>query len=201
MTAFFSRRNQVYQKDNTVYKIFSDPGDLKTEAMLLEKLLAAGVSVPRILDKREDTLALTFVEGTPYAEIIDALGEKEVRELLDWQEAYYRALPGCSRPDINWRNYLWTGEICVGLDFEQIGNDAPERDYGRMLAFVATYAPACSDDRKDVVQWFLQGLIQRGYTPSAVFEHCQEELLRMEARRGYTREFAEEVQVWVESIF
>ena len=53
-------------------------------------------------------------------------GRKKIREI---------------RGDINGRNFLWDGEHCWGVDFEEYACGVIEEDIGRLIAFVLTYDP------------------------------------------------------------
>jgi len=145
---FISKRNQVFLRDGFVYKQVKDPQAAALEASILRELCGRGVAVPEVLDCRGSLLMLEYLPGEPLPDVIERGGyspEAIALALCDWFAAFYAAVPGERRGDVNGRNFLygrfgrWDGEKIYGVDFEERCYGSPTRDAGRLAAFIETY--------------------------------------------------------------
>lgn len=200
MTSFKSRRNIVVRNNGVVVKTYRDIRDRLTEESVLKKLKGAGLGVPSIISCDETSMSLEYIEGIVYAEMMEELSEEHVEALLDWQEQYYKVMDSIGRADINFRNYLYASSVCIGLDFEEISLTTPEQDYGRMLAFLASYDPAFTRNKKRAARLFLKGLARRGYPTETILPHACHEMYFMQKRRDYPPEWTQEMRSWFENL-
>lgn len=197
---FDSRRNTVTLEGGTVVKTYTDLRCRLTEERLLEQLKDAGLAVASILTSREDSLTLEYIDGNVYAQMIEELTVEHIVALIEWQQAYYAAAPGLGRADINLRNYIFSEGKCIGLDFEEVSLTSPLEDYGRLLAFLATYYPAISDAKKSVVKTFFEQLQLRGFKRQDLRPYIYQELHFMQRRRAHKAGWAKEIQSWFEKL-
>lgn len=138
---FTSKQNRVILKDGIVYKSHKNKAVLLREAAVLQQLYEGGLAVPRLIGRDGNDLKLEYIAGSTYVDLVDQLGVEQAEALATWLADYHR-LTGWLRGDCNLRNFLWSAGRCVGVDFEEppVKGDQ-EEDFGKVLAFTATYDP------------------------------------------------------------
>jgi len=151
---FKSKRNAVSRDGNTVVKICGSAEAAETEAEILKRLLAAGVSVPAVLDVSGKALKTAYIAGETVPDFLERMEsnpdkaelETAAAALADWFCCFYRAVRTESesiiRGDVNGRNFIWNGGSFIGVDFETYANGSMEQDAGRLSAFITSYNPS-----------------------------------------------------------
>ena len=151
MTRFISKRNHVFLRDGVVVKRFLSAELAGTEAKILLRLYEAGVSVPRVLEQRDNEIILEYVPGETIPDFLERMeverNETALREAVDglfrWFKNFYEAVryapDGEIRGDVNGRNFIIAGSRVTSVDFEERTFGKAEQDIGRLLAFIRTY--------------------------------------------------------------
>jgi len=159
MKKFNSKRNNVYLRDGMVFKELKSPDIANSEAEFLTLLLRKGVAVPKVIRVDGCTLCMEHITGSP---LPDFLMEHDAYErcrnvadnLAQWLEMFYTAVDNSKtseiRGDVNGRNFIVTDSGIVGVDFEEHIFGHQKTDFGRLLAYIATYS--YEDDRAQKVQ-------------------------------------------------
>lgn len=127
-------------RDGLVHK--HSPAALQ-EAAALRLLHEQDVPVPQVIDSHDNLLILEYLPGEPLPDLIEH-GNYEPQALAlalcSWFTAFYAAMPGFSRGDVNGRNFLYDGARVVSVDFEDaLVPGSPACDAGKLIAFLATY--------------------------------------------------------------
>ena len=97
-----------------IKKVFSDAEAAQHEWNVLTLLQLRGVTVPEVLDLRENVLYLQYCPGPLLLDRVLELEEKNsaeglsglCAELADWFNQFYQAVPGHIRGDVNFRNFI-----------------------------------------------------------------------------------------------
>lgn len=197
---FLSKRNQVFLEQGVVIKRFSDVSALQREAEALAALGSAGLAVPQLLSRDDDVLKLEYIPGVLYVDLVDHLTEAQALALADWLVQHHR-LTGALKGDVNLRNFLWTGEQCVGLDFEEpplMGE--MECDFGRVAAFAAAYRPAFTEERLKSLAKMLGVFVQLGAEAEKIREGYLGELRAMNLRRREYIDLAQAEQFFADCL-
>jgi len=161
----------------------------RQEAATLRLLHAHNVPVPRVTDCREHQLTLEHLSGEPLPDLIER-GSYEPRvlafALCDWFAAFYAAMPGLSRGDVNGRNFLYDGVRIVSVDFEDaLVPGSPAHDAGRLAAFLVTYDTHYPALRADLTTHFTKEFATRfGCSTDEIREETALELVAMQKRRA-----------------
>ncbi len=182
-TPFISKRNNVYLEDGIVVKIFSSQKNYLQEKAANIELRNCGLSLPSIIEYRnednsgkaeEKTLYYEYIDGDVYAEIVEELTEEQIKELILWISEFNKVM-GVHHPDLNLRNFIYNiKKGCVGVDFEGVdgkvlelsraerhenGNALRiEKDIGKILAFVSTYDVAFNSKKEYTAREILRNV-------------------------------------------
>jgi len=154
---FESRRNTVSLEKGQIKKVFSDAEAAQHEWNVLTLLQLRGVTVPEVLDLRENVLYLQYCPGPLLLDRVLELEEKNsaeglsglCAELADWFNQFYQAVPGHIRGDVNFRNFIVGVSGITGIDFETLPIGQKETDMGNLLSYYATYSPAFTTQRTE----------------------------------------------------
>lgn len=152
---FESRRNTVSLEKGQIKKVFSDAEAAQHEWNVLTLLQLRGVTVPEVLDLRENVLYLQYCPGPLLLDRVLELEEKNsaeglsglCAELADWFNQFYQAVPGHIRGDVNFRNFIVGVSGITGIDFETLPIGQKETDMGNLLSYYAAYSPAFTTQR------------------------------------------------------
>lgn len=133
-----------------IKKVFSDAEAAQHEWNVLTLLQLRGVTVPEVLDLRENVLYLQYCPGPLLLDRVLELEEKNsaeglsglCAELADWFNQFYQAVPGHIRGDVNFRNFIVGVSGITGIDFETLPIGQKETDMGNLLSYYAAYSPA-----------------------------------------------------------
>jgi RIO-like serine/threonine protein kinase len=118
------------------------------EVEFLKILGNNNVAVPKVIKIEGNILCLEYITGKPLPDFMmehDAIYRcGKVAEILAiWLESYYVAVnhdtTSIIRGDVNGRNFLVVNDRIVGVDFEELIFGRKESDFGRLLAYIATY--------------------------------------------------------------
>lgn len=186
---FYSKRNEVFLRDGLVHKRAGSAGAAAREAAILRALHARGVAVPRVLDCRENLLALEYLPGVPLPDIIERGGYDPgalAAALCDWFEAFYKAAAaGELRGDVNGRNFLYDSAKIYSVDFEERRHGPKARDAGRLAAFIATYDTVDPQRQSDLAARFTREFMARfRCSAEEIAEEYEMERISMRKRRG-----------------
>jgi len=149
MRKFVSKRNNVYFKENFVFKEHKNNEAAEQEAEFLKLLNNKAVAVPKVISVNGSTLCMEYIEGDPLPDFMltrdNSTRCSEVAESISkWLESFYTAVDYQTtseiRGDVNGRNFLVTADGIAGVDFEEHIFGRKETDFGRLLAYVATYS-------------------------------------------------------------
>jgi len=194
---FQSRRNEVYkmrartQSGGELYFVYKKYtcGDVGTEYAALNALKY--LRVPVVLDKGEDSLDLTYIEGPTMLSVLEESeaggtpSEPFTEEFICFLESFYTALPGQVYGDINFRNFIFSNGKLFGVDFEEVRAGEKEEDIGRAAAFLLTYAPAFTEYKKEAAAGLIRYAAGRlRLDSSCILQAAEKELLNMGQRRG-----------------
>jgi serine/threonine-protein kinase RIO1 len=195
--SFYSKRNTVFLRNGIVEKHFASAEGAAFEAAMLERLYAAGIRVPKLIAHENHMLKMSYMPGETIPDFLtrlencpeESMLQKAADNMIQWLEDFYRAMDTEKtseiRGDVNGRNFLWDGEQCWGLDFEEQTIGAKEQDIGRLLAFVLSYDPPDSLVKTGFADRLLQKSIDTlDANPAAVFHYRDQELIAMRSRRG-----------------
>jgi len=200
-TVFFrSKRNTVLRYGNTVEKRFPSAEAAAVEAGILERLYAAHVRVPNPVAREGCALIMPYIPGETLPDIFARFEnspeqtdhQSEIRKVADgvinWLGDFYRAVnaekTGEIRGDVNGRNFLWDGEYCRGIDFEERVTGAIEQDVGRLIAFSLTYDPPETPVKKAFADRLLSGAASAfNVDPAEISKYCEREFAAMRVRR------------------
>lgn len=180
---FISRKNELRLEEDVVVKRLRDPQSAQREAVTLKALNAAGLAVPRLFGTEGNSIYLEYVPGVVYADLVDSMAWNQAVELAGWLAEHYR-LTGRGKGDVNLRNFIWTGNRCVGIDFEDPPvNERLEGCFGRAAAFAATYRPAFTEEKARCLELLLRSFRGFGANDSEVGRAFVLELKAMNERR------------------
>ncbi|HOL17386.1 MAG TPA: hypothetical protein PLY40_03780, partial [Bacillota bacterium] len=160
---FYSKRNtvQLLQCRNTPgaeYIILKKHRTIQgavAEYNTLMRLSRAGLAVPAPLGREGKNLYLQYLEGELLVDIL----EHNLVPRPAWTRAlarWYYMLHGKTasgdgtvmlKADNNLRNFLFTGGVVYGLDFEETGCGDPAKDLGQLCAYILANRPAFTAER------------------------------------------------------
>jgi len=152
---FRSKKNKVLlSEDGIIEKHMNSSKAATIEANKLELLFNAKVRVPKVISNENNILKLEYIRGTtitdyiedmelntPDQKLLDYLSNNIVSWLIDFYNAVNHDKTGEIRGDVNFRNFIFDGTHCWGVDFEELVFGTKEQDIGRMLAFILSYHP------------------------------------------------------------
>ena len=180
---FQSKKNRVTLEHGVVVKRYQDKESLFREARALEHLHQGGLEVPAVLDVEAQALKLEFIEGPTYVDLVESMTPKQAKALGNWL-AKYHGITGRLRGDCNLRNFLWSKELCVGVDFEdEVTQGEREIDMGKILAFAVTYNPPFTTKKANSARLLLQAFRETGGEPLRIKNAYLHEIAAMNERR------------------
>jgi len=196
---FRSKRNTVILRGGVVEKRVASVEAASFEAAMLEKLYAAGISVPKLITSEGCVIKMGYVAGETLPAFLTRLEKtpdlsallSAADETIRWFEGFYRAVDhdktGEIRGDVNGRNFLYNGGCCRSLDFEERTTGAKEQDIGRLIAYVITYRPPNTPVKTAFADRLLRAAVETfDADTAAVIRFRDQELAAMRVRRGYT---------------
>ncbi len=161
------------------------------EMRQLAKLKEKRVNVPDILHHAQGIAFLEDLGDTTYVDVLCRIDmqdenavEKPANALMQFLFSYYAAT-GSLRGDVNLRNFLYTGGVCYGVDFEEPSAQGPwESDIGRLLAYVLTYDPAFDARFAAFAHSLWRQSLARGLCAESMWQHMTAEFEQMKSRRA-----------------
>lgn len=194
MTNLISKRNNVYLKDGLVYKVCLNSDMAIAEGETLSLLKKASVAVPSVLDIKDNTLVLEYIDGMTIPDFLEreeSLGrvEKVSRDIVAWFFSYYKAVEARHiseiRGDVNGRNFIITSNSVYGVDFEERVIGKKETDIGRFLAYIFTYTLPNTKVRDKLYRLlYVQFIELLNLDEQEVINARELELIQMELRRS-----------------
>lgn len=185
---FISKRNEVHLQDGLVHKRVCSAQAAKQEATILKHLHSHHVPVPQVLNCRGNLLVLEHLPGEALPDLIergDYEPEALAHALCAWLAAFYAAMPGLARGDVNGRNFLYDGKIIRSVDFEECPSGFPASDAGRLTAFIETYDTLNQEKQAILADIFAQEFCKRfGCSPEEIAAARELELAAMRKRRA-----------------
>lgn len=186
---YFSRRNHVELISGIIIKQFSDSAQCAREADMLLLLAANNVLVPKVLQITEFELKLEYIDAPNYVDLIDTLTREQATVLCEWM-IKFREVTGCLRGDVNLRNFLYINGQCWGIDFEDACRTGEiEIDFGRLLAFSATYSPEFSENKANAVRRLYLAFMENGAKKDLLHIWYLNEIHAMKMRRNLSEDF------------
>jgi len=153
---FKSKKNKVVFSNGLIEKHMNSSDVAIIEAEKLKLLHNAGVRVPEVISQEKNILRLKYVDGITITDLIEAMENNTfnqleclINSLVSWLNDFYNAVgfnnangkTGEIRGDVNFRNFIFDGTHCWGIDFEEQIFGEKEQDIGRMIAFILSYHP------------------------------------------------------------
>ncbi len=167
----FSRRNQVYLLNtvaggNRPVKYLAKVGiesRAAKESARLRELKALGINVPTVVWSNQQIIVMEYIDGILLADLME---NKELMMQKQWLKHLVVWLAGLHSiqnveqkvfcvPDLNLRNFIYTGRGIVGIDYEKTVWDRPERDLGGILAFILNSNPMFTPEKYEVIYQLL----------------------------------------------
>ncbi|MEG1519732.1 MAG: hypothetical protein RR458_01970 [Clostridia bacterium] len=185
MIVFQSRKNLVTMENNVVTKKFKSENAMTIELNNLARLAEKNLAIPKVIGHFSDEIYLEYIDGKTFCELSDELTQTQVRSLCDFLDNFHKGM-NCSRGDVNLKNFIFNDETqtCFSVDFEEeLSSLNKEMDYGRVLAFMATYDPMFSANKEASCKAFLDVLKEKDIDIyKTKLEFCNE-VVMMENRR------------------
>ncbi len=185
----YSRKNDVFKENDRVVKQFSDQLAFCREHEMVKMLKEKGLAVPPIIDATDNVITYEWLGGVSYHALIDRFEQKHATALVDWLECYY-SITGLCRGDVNLRNFIYLEDIdkCYSVDFEDectIGRK--EEDFGRIIAFAATYEPPFSSAKIQCGRLLIKAFLDAGANIMQIRTSYIDEINAMITRRKSRR--------------
>jgi aminoglycoside phosphotransferase (APT) family kinase protein len=198
---FASRRNSVFlgarrlgQKViDIIIKRHGDENDTRREYEILHGLHAAGLRVPRPYGFIRNVLFMEYIPGILLTELVE---KQEVPaaewtgRLADWFYSFHRLPAGrdgvChNKHDVNLRNFIYSDGRFYGIDFEAEERGTPERDLGRVSAYILADRPAFTREKYAAVIRFINQArrLDQKLSPYEAERHMAEEMAAILERR------------------
>lgn len=198
-----SRRNDVWHcqwdgKD-IIRKCFAAQVDYLQEKSVYRHLLQVSPQLcPGVIDFDDAgrEMILEYIPGVTVLEALEKAEEEKDQEraivifnrLLDWMQHFYKDQKIENnqgiRGDINLRNFLWTGQHVVGIDFEGCCLGDPVDEIHRMIAFYLLYKPEKTSFKLSVVGAVMDTVLQMTNRSLLFFwESVEEEMEKILVRR------------------
>jgi len=201
-----SRRNEVYavlgmtpgqRLVKYVLKVCIN-SSAEEESWWLTELRKYGLRVPEVKWHDSQSILMEYIEGMLIADIMDRpeliRQRRWLLHLADWlckfHASHRRESQVLCVPDLNLRNFIYTGRDIVGIDFETAVWNAPERDLGGLAAFILNSDPMFSRDKYQAVR-LLINYYSENYSIDMrkLKEFFLEEMKQAAFRRTSQREF------------
>lgn len=198
---FRSRRNVVLKANNLIQKSFSNEKSFNYEIGNLKFLRNKSIRVPKIISFEYPTLYLEFIDGENFCDLLDNINDIQIESLYDWLKHYHKATNSL-RGDINLRNFLITKDnITYGVDFEEkILRGDFEKDYGKIIAYIATYNPKFNDKKVSVALKFCEKLQADNADFEKIEKYYFEEIELMKLRRKTDTDFLQNAKTFYNKI-
>jgi len=128
------------------------------------------VEVPKVISIDDSTICLEYINGDPLPDFMLRQNSHErcsevAENITKWFESFYSAVDNKAtteiRGDVNGRNFLITDAGIVGVDFEEHIFGRKESDFGRMLAYVATYSYDETKVQRTLEEMLINGFAKR----------------------------------------
>ncbi len=141
---------------------------------------------------------MEYIEGMLIADIMDRpeliRQRRWLLHLADWlsklHASHRRESQVLCVPDLNLRNFIYTGRDIVGIDFETAVWNAPERDLGGLAAFILNSDPMFSRDKYQAVHRLINYYSENySIDMQKLKEFFLEEMKQAAFRRTNQREF------------
>ncbi|MGI6413036.1 MAG: hypothetical protein ACOXZ5_05175 [Syntrophomonadaceae bacterium] len=202
----FSRRNQVYLVEAITQKGIAEKLVVKInsccmaqqEACRLRELRQKGIKVPAVKWSNHQIIIMEYIIGTLLEGIINRTDwlnqDKWLKCLVAWLGRLHSIRNPEGQvlcfPDLNLRNFIYTGESIFGLDFEEWVWDRPERDLGGLAAFILNNNPMFTPAKYEVVNRLLKNYQEVNQVDlNRVREHLILEMRRAANRRKEQRKY------------
>lgn len=192
---FFSRRNKVYLVDNIIHKHFNNENAFYQEIENLNFLIEKTIKVPKIISYCFPVLYLEYIDGKNFCDIVDTVDDNQIYSIYNWLKGYHSATNSL-RGDINLRNFIITKDnITFGVDFEEKMSQGDfEKDFGRIIAFIATYSPFFNDSKAAFSSKLLNQFNNDNADVEKIAYYYYEEIELMKARRKCDDDFPEKAR-------
>lgn len=174
-----SRRNDVWHcqwdgKDR-IRKCFAAQVDYLQEKRVYRHLLQVSPQLcPDVIDFDDvgREMILEYIPGVTVLEALEKAEEEMDQEravviftrLLDWMQVFYKDQKTENnqgiRGDINLRNFIWTEQYVVGIDFEGCCLGDRVAEIHRMIAFYLLYKPEKTNFKLSVVGAVMDIILQ-----------------------------------------
>lgn len=198
---FKSRRNAVYLVDNLIQKHFCNEKAYNQEISNLKFLRQKKIRVPNIISFSYPILSLEYIEGENFCDFIDSANDIQMESLYCWFKEYHSATNSL-RGDVNLRNFIITKDnVTYSVDFEEkiIKGDS-EKDYGKVIAFIATYSPQFSDEKVGVALKLFENFKKDNLDIEKIENYYFDEIEMMKLRRKVDLDFLENANVFFNKI-
>lgn len=191
----YSRKNHVSIENDCIIKRFSDEHSFRRELDMVMLLKNANVPVPDVLSAKDNIIEYNVIEGKTYQSMVDRFDQKHADALIKWLESYYVAA-GALRGDVNLRNFIYcekTG-VCFGIDFEDAcGIGEKESDFGRIIAFAATYDPSFTYEKEVCARLLFSSFKNAGANVERIrnaYEMEMRDIINRRAGKSYNMDIA-----------
>ncbi len=145
--------DQSSEEIDVVAKMFIE-GKYENELTILSTSYTHGLSVPQILDARENVILMIFIPGEVIVDRINRTFEpKIIEQLAEWYFKFH-SLYRQVKADPRLRNFIYHDEQIFGVDFEESHPGHWMIDIGGVCASLLDTNPIF-DSRKRVLSWHL----------------------------------------------
>jgi len=211
----FSRRNAVWlvhardPGDNRlkyVVKVCAQ-SNAEQESAILKRLCDWGVAVPAVKWSNHDIIVMEFINGIVLADLMDQAEAVKtgdwIKPLACWLYQLHNVRETAGKvlcvPDLNLRNFINDGKAIVGLDFDEMIWDVPERDLGGISAYILNSSPMFTSEKYRAVGRLVKCYeemreINRTLIRDYLWREMQAAAERRAAQRDYLLSKIEELQ-------
>ena len=127
-------------------------GRFKNELSILKSSWSHGLTVPEVLDARDDVILMSFIPGEPFVDRINQTFEPHlIDKLAEWYYDYHR-VHGQIKGDPRLRNFIIQDDQIFGVDFEESREDLWMVDIAGVCASLLDTDPIF-DRRKRTLSW------------------------------------------------
>jgi len=203
MSDFISKRNKVSLHGKVVRKEHTDNESAEFEGGFLHALGQKGVAVPKVISADREILHMEYIKGEPIPDFLSrsdsiARCKEAASSITHWFDTFYRAVNHKDtaeiRGDVNGRNFIITDSGVVGVDFEERAFGKMETDFGKLLAFIATYSYADDRPQRLLGELLLNCFVKRfPISGEAILDEKEKELEEMTKRRNVKYNLSEPV--------
>ncbi len=182
---FLSKRNEVTGDGSLVTKKFASGEDYRRELHMVELLYEKNVRIPKMISHEQNVIVYEHIKGDLYADIVQKMQVVHAKAIADWLREYHKAAD-VLRGDVNLRNFIFSKGLCTGIDFEsECAQGEAEIDFGKLIAFAATYDPVFSPEKQKSCEILLNELLTGGVDINKIKNaYIFEIKLMMQRRKG-----------------